>query len=105
MDPNACLDRFLSALDDQDYEEAEDAYDDLCAWMLKGGFEPDWEEFEQDGVPEVTKEWFMGWSPPDCVDTDIDDFACPGCGCMPGEGITESCNHPDGCGYGKSARA
>ena len=24
---------------------------------------------------------------------------CPGCGCAPGEGITEGCTHPDGCGY------
>lgn len=30
------------------------------------------------------------------------DEACPGCDCMPGDGITESCNHPDGCGYWKS---
>ena len=32
---------------------------------------------------------------------DADDFdpeACPGCGCVPGEGITDDCEHPDGCG-------
>lgn len=29
----------------------------------------------------------------------IDVEACPGCGCMPGDGITEDCSHPDGCGY------
>lgn len=27
--------------------------------------------------------------------------ACPGCGCLPGDGITETCDHPDGCGYFK----
>jgi hypothetical protein len=27
---------------------------------------------------------------------------CPGCGCMPGDGYTPSCNHPDGCGFYKS---
>lgn len=27
--------------------------------------------------------------------------ACPGCGCRPGDGITEKCNHPAGCGYWK----
>lgn len=25
--------------------------------------------------------------------------ACPGCGCMPGDGRTPHCSHPDGCGY------
>lgn len=29
---------------------------------------------------------------------------CPGCGCKPGDGITESCNHPDGCGFHKEYR-
>jgi len=23
----------------------------------------------------------------------------PGCGCLPGEGVTAGCVHPDGCGY------
>jgi hypothetical protein len=31
--------------------------------------------------------------------TDLPVEACPGCGCMPGDGRTESCAHPDGCGY------
>jgi formate dehydrogenase maturation protein FdhE len=31
--------------------------------------------------------------------------ACPGCGCKPGDGITESCEHPEGCGYFKSEEA
>ena len=26
---------------------------------------------------------------------------CPGCGCLPGDGITETCFHPEGCGYFK----
>ena len=25
--------------------------------------------------------------------------ACPGCGCKPGDGATEGCDDPDGCGY------
>lgn len=29
---------------------------------------------------------------------------CPGCGCEPGDGITESCNHPGGCGFHKEYR-
>lgn len=27
--------------------------------------------------------------------------ACEGCGCLPGEGITEGCSHPEGCGYNR----
>jgi hypothetical protein len=25
--------------------------------------------------------------------------ACPGCGCMPGDGLTKRCWHPAGCGF------
>jgi len=32
-------------------------------------------------------------------ETDL-DIACPGCKCMPGDGRTEGCKDPDGCGYG-----
>jgi len=28
----------------------------------------------------------------------FDVYACPGCGCMPGDGRTPGCTHPDGCG-------
>ena len=43
------------------------------------------------------------------VEEEIDEddenpLACPGCGCMPGDGITESCNHPLGCGESKLHR-
>lgn len=27
---------------------------------------------------------------------------CPGCGCRPGDGVTATCYHPDGCGYHKT---
>lgn len=33
----------------------------------------------------------------DAADEDIE--ACPGCGCMPGDGRTPGCTHPGGCGY------
>lgn len=29
------------------------------------------------------------------------DEACPGCGCKPGDGLTDGCFHPVGCGYFK----
>jgi hypothetical protein len=32
---------------------------------------------------------------------DEDIMRCPGCGCLPGEGLTKDCNHPDGCGYSR----
>lgn len=25
--------------------------------------------------------------------------ACPGCGCLPGDGVSESCDDPNGCGF------
>ena len=28
-----------------------------------------------------------------------DPSACDGCGCVPGDGRTEGCQDPDGCGY------
>ena len=35
---------------------------------------------------------------------ELDDEACPGCGCVPGDGITEECNDPLGCGEAKKQR-
>lgn len=55
----------------------------------------------------------------ECITSDCDNFgkawdndgsenddpeACPGCGCKPGDGITESCNDPGGCGESKLRR-
>lgn len=28
-----------------------------------------------------------------------DQDACPGCGCLPGDGVTPGCQDPDGCGF------
>jgi hypothetical protein len=28
-----------------------------------------------------------------------EEDACPGCGCKAGDGRTDGCKHPDGCGY------
>ena len=35
------------------------------------------------------------------VEDCIDPNACPGCGCLPGEGTTEGCHHTDGCGWAR----
>lgn len=32
---------------------------------------------------------------------DLGTDACPGCECVPGEGVSANCNDPDGCGYWK----
>ena len=40
MDPDACIDRILSALNRKDAEEAEDAAEDLLGWLGRGGFRP-----------------------------------------------------------------
>lgn len=36
---------------------------------------------------------------PEEVDEYTNPEACPGCGCLPGEGRTNGCDHPDGCGF------
>ena len=40
MDPTACLDRALNALDDEDFDQADSALSDLATWTLRGGFSP-----------------------------------------------------------------
>jgi len=40
MDPNACVDRILSALRHGDLEEAREASSDLSGWLARGGFAP-----------------------------------------------------------------
>lgn len=42
MDPQACLERWRSALRDHDRKEEDDARNDLLAWIARGGFEPEW---------------------------------------------------------------
>jgi hypothetical protein len=36
---------------------------------------------------------------------DPEEHPCPGCRCRPGEGVTDGCMHPDGCGYWKALYA
>lgn len=47
MDPNACLQRFIGALIDNDSTEAYDAHLDLSTWLRNGGFAPDWKPWEK----------------------------------------------------------
>jgi len=32
---------------------------------------------------------------------DLSPEACPGCGCLPGDGLTDGCEDPMGCGYNR----
>lgn len=43
----------------------------------------------------------VGTHDPYAVDDEEGDDpeACPGCGCKPGDGKTEGCTHPEGCGF------
>lgn len=40
MDPTAALERYILALVDNDYAEANDAFNDLLGWLVNGGFAP-----------------------------------------------------------------
>jgi hypothetical protein len=50
--------------------------------------------------------WQSGLYPPRLPAARLPDplpvEACPGCGCMPGDGLTATCDHPDGCGYSRT---
>jgi len=35
----------------------------------------------------------------------FDPEACPGCQCKPGDGLTEGCEHPKGCGFARNYQA
>ena len=41
MDPDACLDRLLRAVNSADTDELRSAANDLADWIDKGGFVPD----------------------------------------------------------------
>lgn len=40
MDPDACVNLILEALQDGDGDHAEDSAEDLNQWLQRGGFEP-----------------------------------------------------------------
>ena len=42
LDPTECYRRFCVALLEEDTDEAREAYNDLRAWLERGGFEPVW---------------------------------------------------------------
>ena len=44
MDPQACLERWRSAVRIDDEEEAYEAAHDLVAWLDRGGFQPKWKD-------------------------------------------------------------
>jgi hypothetical protein len=58
---------------------------------------------DEDKVNALLETW--GYSPEGgTMDDDEDDSVtadvpCPGCGCLPCDGLTPGCKHPEGCGY------
>lgn len=42
MDPNACYQRWLDALEEDNNEEAAEAHRDLTAWLASDGLQPNW---------------------------------------------------------------
>lgn len=44
MDPDACFQRYL---DTESSDERQDACRDLCQWIDRGGFEPQWSSEER----------------------------------------------------------
>lgn len=48
-----------------------------------------------DSVEQLVKACFRSWPSRSWW---TDDDSCPGCGCRPGDGLTEGCEHVDGCG-------
>lgn len=40
MDPNACLNRILDAIMDEDWQDAHDALNELQLWTGRGGYKP-----------------------------------------------------------------
>lgn len=55
----------------------------------------DWRVAYRLALAEAVRRAGIGGAP-------ADPEACPGCNCKPGDGVTEGCSHPDGCGYFKT---
>lgn len=47
MDPNVCLKRIADAIQDGEYEDADDFCDELYEWIDKQGFQPEWDSYPE----------------------------------------------------------
>jgi len=57
------------------------------------------EAFEEELLPVCNYCQTTGHLAADCPEQPAEDpDACPGCGCVPGDGVTAGCTHPTGCG-------
>ena len=54
MDPTACLNHILTALQDHDHTEAYSAAEDLLGWMNRQGFPPDFSTFTREETEDLT---------------------------------------------------
>lgn len=55
MDPNACLDLVVSAVEKEDFSAALDHFRDLGEWRAKGGFAPTWTAARRKAVDALKK--------------------------------------------------
>lgn len=76
------------------------------AAVAVGWSEKDDDDNDEDGDDDEADDDFdgngikVGGPDHDTRDREGGDIeACPGCGCLPGDGRTADCSHPDGCGY------
>lgn len=88
MDPNACLQRFIGALIDNDSAEAYAAHLDLATWLRNGGFAPDWKPWERgafEGYTQLDRFTSLGSYP--LIYSHKNSWVCPACasllGCKP----------------------
>lgn len=61
MDPTACLQRCLDALDDGDQDEAREAAEDLLRWLDNGGFPPEFNNVGVSGSAPITRDSQSAW--------------------------------------------
>lgn len=60
MDPNACLRMLLDAHRNGDSDSADEHRGDLCDWMTRGGFPPDFSRLTPDDRALVTRLMLVG---------------------------------------------
>jgi len=61
MDPNATLQAILEGIADQRWQEARDLYENLQAWVARGGFPPSDPNWNKTILSAVPCWWRTSW--------------------------------------------
>ena len=61
MDPNATLKTILDLLADHDWQTAREHYENLRAWVMRGGFAPDDRDWEETILSAAPYGWRHAW--------------------------------------------